>query len=58
MRLIPDLPMLAACVGLCLLAGCANQRVPEGKLKTEGVTIACDDPKFTIKSGEIFTPRF
>ena len=43
---------------MALLAGCASNQIPEGKLKTPGVTIAAEDNSFIIKSGEIFTPPF
>src|SRR4051812_2258315 len=50
-------------VSLCLLfapllIGCAPERIPEGKLKTPGVTITGQDEDFTIRSGEVFTPTF
>src|SRR3954463_7124224 len=43
---------------LALLLGCAPERIPEGKLKTPGVTITGQDDNFTIKSGDVFTPTF
>src|SRR2546423_7390988 len=50
--------LLLAILTVSLSIGCANQRIPEGKLKTPGVTIAAEDNGFEIKSGEIFTPPF
>jgi hypothetical protein len=47
-----------ALIALLLIVGCAPDRIPEGKLKTPGVTITAEDNSFVIKSGEIFTPPF
>jgi hypothetical protein len=51
-------PLIAMIFSPLLLTGCANEQVPEGKLKTPGVTITGEDADFTIKSGDIFSPPF
>ena len=50
--------ILSLCIAITLLAGCASNPIPEGKLKTPGVSIAAEDNSFVIKSGEVFTPPF
>jgi hypothetical protein len=47
------LPCLTA-----VLVGCAPERVPEGKLKTPGVTISGEGNLFVIRSGEVFPTPF